>query len=852
MNKENWEKIKTIFYDAIDLSKEDRAKYINKNCDDPELKNEVFNLLTAYDSSETFLEKSPVPKEFLPENNNLFIGKYFGKYRIEKFIARGGMGLVFLGVRNDEVKQSAAVKIINPGTASETTIKRFQNERQTLANLNHPNISRLLDGGITDDGIQFLIMEYIDGIPIDKYCEENKLTIEQKLRLFIKVASAVQYAHKNLVIHRDLKPTNILVTTNGEPKLLDFGIVKILDPEEDKNDELTRHGLWNFTPEYASPEQVTGKTITTASDVYALGIILYKLLTGNNPYKIKSIIQQDIARIVEQSEPLKPSDKIYSPPNLDDKTREIITEKLQKKLKGDLDNIVLMAIRKEPDRRYSSVEFFSEDIKKYLNYEPVTAFPDSFGYRSKKFIQRHKIGFAATLLIVITILTGVAAVIWQANVAAAERDNARVELNKFEEINNFLLDMLASADPGAEGRDVKVYDLLEKAAKDVDVRLKNQPKIKSAIKQTLGSTFIGLGEYTKAKPLLVQSLNSSKILYGENNKETAKCYHQLGLCNDWIGNYDLADSFYLRGINIYKNLSGDIPLKALGDNMNDYGSMLTSLGEYDSAAAMLNRALEIYKLNNISKSQKAAITINNIAVNLHHQNKVDKAEKYYLQAKKILTGLYGIYRPEVASIFNNLAFIYLDNNKYDASAEAFQKAYEIKLKVLGKDHPFVGLALVNIGMLDFIRKDYKNAENSLLNSINLFKRTNSLKDPYLAYGYYWLARVYLKTNQLNKAEESLKSTLKIREEIYPENNMNIWSARGEMGICLLKQKRYKKAEKFLVESLNFFKKKENYNYKKVERYTQYSEILYKEIGNKTKADYYQSEYDKLTSEKSGI
>ncbi len=851
MNKESWEKIKTIFYDAIDLLKEDREKYINENCDDPELKKEIFSLLKAYDGSETFLESPSVPKEFLHENNNLFIGKYFGKYRIEKFIARGGMGLVFLGVRDDEVKQSAAVKIINPGTASETTIKRFQNERQTLANLNHPNISRLLDGGVTDDGIQFLIMEYIDGIPIDKYCETNNLTIEQRLNLFLKVASAVQYAHKNLVIHRDLKPTNILVTNNGEPKLLDFGIAKILDPEEINNNELTRHGLWNFTPEYASPEQVTGKSITTASDVYALGIILYKLLTGNNPYKIKSILQKDIAKIIEQSEPPKPSDKIFTPPEMDSKTREIITEKTQKKLKGDLDNIVLMAIRKEPDRRYSSVEFFSEDIKKYLNYEPVAAFPDSLGYRSKKFIQRHKIGFAATLLIALTFFTGVTAVVWQANVAAAERDNARVELNKFEEINDFLLDMLGSADPGAEGRDVKVYDLLEKASKDVDVKLKNQPKIKAAIKQTLGSTFIGLGEYTKAESLLVQSLNLSRDQFGEKSKEAAKCYHQLGLCYDWIGNYEKSDSFYLKGINLYKSLSGDIPSKALGDNMSDYGSLLINLGEYDSAWTVLNRALQIYKLNHAGNGQKAAITINNIAVDLHHRNKVDEAEKYYLQAKKILTDLYGIYRPEVASIFNNLAFIYLDNNKYDASAKAFQKAYEIKLKVLGKDHPYVGLALVNIGMLDFIRKEYKNAETSLLKSINLFKRTNALKDPYLAYGYYWIGRVYLATNQLKKAEESLINSLKIREEIYPKNNMNIWSVRGELGVCLVKQKRYKEAEKILIESLDFFNKKENYNYKKVERYTQYAVILYKEIGNNSKADYYQSEYDKLNSEKSG-
>ena len=301
MDKNIWSDIKTIFFKAVELESKEREVYLNDVCKTPELKKEILTLIFAHDKSENFLEDSIILYEPIADSSNLFIGKTFGKYKIDKLIARGGMGLVYLGLRDDEVKQKAAVKIINPGVASGIVIKRFQNERQTLANLNHPNISRLLDGGITDDGIQFLVMEYIEGIPIDKYCDNQKLNIKDRLNLFLKVAAVVQYAHQNLVVHRDLKPSNILITQDGDPKLLDFGIAKILSPEGEQLETVTQRGMWNLTPEFASPEQIKGETITTTSDVYSLGIVLYKLLTGHNPYKIKSAFHSDISKIINRN-----------------------------------------------------------------------------------------------------------------------------------------------------------------------------------------------------------------------------------------------------------------------------------------------------------------------------------------------------------------------------------------------------------------------------------------------------------------------------------------------------------------------------------------------------------------------
>ncbi len=846
MNNNSISQIKELFGQLIDLPKEEHEKFLDEHCkDNSELRKELLSLLKSFQSSENFLEVPTIAIEPMEETHNPLVGKHIGPYLIESEIGVGGMGIVYSGKRDDdEFEQKVAIKIIKHGFTSEYFLKRFQRERQTLANLKHPNIARLLDGGRSSEGLPYLVMEYIDGIPLTEYCNEKNLSVDEKLKLYSIVCSAVQYAHKNLIVHRDIKPGNILVDKEGSPKLLDFGIAKLINEDFIETEEnLTQTGIAPLTPEYASPEQINGEKITTLSDIYSLGVILYQVLTGEQPYKRKSGPASNLSKSINEEKILAPSEKVKTKATSLPREK---TERLSGKLKGDLDNIVMKAMHKDPEQRYSSVQELIDDINRYLKGLPVSARGDKISYRVSKFVQRHKAGVAVFVIMNLLAFAGIAAIIYQGNVAAKERDKAQTELKKFEEVNNFMLDMLSSADPGAEGKDVKVYDLLEKASSDVEVKLKKYPKVKAAIKQTLGSTYIGIGEYKKAEKLLLESLESTKKLFGIKSAETAKAFHQLGLCYDWIGNYKLADSCYKKGIMIYEEVSGDKPLKGLADNLNDYGSFLTNETTlYDSATSVFKRALEIYELNGEGEGQKAAITINNLAVNLHHQNKVDEAEKYYLKAEKILTDLYGINRPEIASIYNNLAFIYLDNKKYDASEKAFKKAYEIKLAVLGEKHPSIALALINLGMLYFIEEDYDKAERPLLKSIEFFHKANELKDPMLAFGYYWLGRVYLESGQLEKAEQTLKNSLTIREEIYPKSNYKIWSVRGELGVCFVKMKRYNEAKKILDDCVVYYKKDENFDEKKLSRYTKYSAILYKELGNQLKADVYQAEYDSL-------
>jgi serine/threonine protein kinase len=382
---------------------------------DDALRREVESLLEADSESEGFIEQAPfeLPRELFAENGSA-AGQQFGAYKVISEIGRGGLGTVYLAARADEQYQKrVAIKLVRRGLDTDDILRRFRNERQILAQLEHPNIARLIDGGTTDDGRPYFVMEYIEGEPILTYCETKKLTITGRLQLFRKVCAAVTYAHQHLVIHRDLKPSNILVRQDGEPKLLDFGIAKVLSADDNASFTLTIPALRVMTPEYASPEQIKGGPITTTSDVYSLGVLLFELLTGQRPYKIDNRTPDEIARTIAEQEPTRPSHVMASPSGYDSR----FTSHHSRSLRGDLDNIVLMAMRKEPVRRYTSVGQFSEDIRRHLEGLPVIARKDTWSYRSSKFVRRHKVGMLGAALVLLALVAGIIAFAIEARVA---------------------------------------------------------------------------------------------------------------------------------------------------------------------------------------------------------------------------------------------------------------------------------------------------------------------------------------------------------------------------------------------------------------------------------------------------
>jgi len=456
MTPERWEQIRDLLHSAMQMEAKKRQVFLDQRCSkDPTLRQELDRLLAAegeLDSSflespavelvASHLASSPSSRLLVPSNRSL-IGLRLGDYEIIEEIGSGGMGEVYRGCRaDDEYRKQVAIKLVRAGQDSRSIVQRFKQERQILASLDHPNIGRLLDGGTTGDGLPFFVMEFIEGLPIDRYCDTRQLGISERLRLFQQVCSAVQYAHQHGLIHRDLKPGNILVAADGVPKLLDFGIAKVLEPGVFAGQaEATMTICRALTPSYASPEQIKGTTITTASDIYSLGVVLYALLTGHSPYKVTHEAAEEMLHAVCEVDPEKPSTAVGRTANEDNQQAliESSVEKLSHRLRGDLDDIVLMALRKEPQRRYASAAQFSEDIQRHLENRPVIARKDTVVYLASKFVRRNKTAVAAAALLVLSVLAGMFATLRQARIAQAERARAEHRFNEVRQLANSLM-----------------------------------------------------------------------------------------------------------------------------------------------------------------------------------------------------------------------------------------------------------------------------------------------------------------------------------------------------------------------------------------------------------------------------
>ncbi len=468
MDSSEWQKIKGIFNATIDLPENERAEFL-KTCD-KDLRGEVEKLIEANDEAENFIVESALVDIGLvdeEEETDLFVGKQIDSYKILREIGHGGMGTVYLATHADEsFDKKVAIKLIRRGMDTNSVLKRFVMERQILARLEHPNIAALLDGGTTKDGLPYFVMEYVGGLPVTKFCDLHQFSTEERLKLFQSICSAVAYAHQNLVVHRDLKPSNILVTEDGTPKLLDFGIAKLLNPAWSVNTAQATATMFRaMTPEYASPEQLRGLPITTTSDVYSLGVVLYELLTGKRPFKFESHQPEEVAKIVLTSEPLRPSSvelNHTTSPNTQNPKSQIPNPK---SLQGDLDNIILKALRKEPERRYQSVREFSEDIRRHLAGLPVTATADTSFYRFNKFVKRHRVGVFAGGLIFVILLLATVITTWQAIVARREQAKAEMRFNQVRKLANTVLfdyhERIKNLPGSTETRKKLVTDALE-------------------------------------------------------------------------------------------------------------------------------------------------------------------------------------------------------------------------------------------------------------------------------------------------------------------------------------------------------------------------------------------------------
>ncbi|RMI19785.1 MAG: serine/threonine protein kinase, partial [Calditrichaeota bacterium] len=554
MNTEQWQNVQDLFEKALTKPPSERENFLKEACgDNSQLYREVASLLQA-DSDTHDLLKSPAFDTFGFMDSLPHSGQRIGPYRVIEELGMGGMGAVYLAERADgQFEQQVALKLIKTGMATQQILKRFQSERQILARLQHPNIARLLDGGITDDGAPFFAMEYIQGEPITAYCDRHRLSIEERLKLFIMVCEAVQYAHRNLVVHRDLKPNNILVTEEGVVKLLDFGIARMLDEESLAvgGQTLTQAGTRVLTPEYASPEQVRGEPVTTASDIYSLGVLLYELLSGKRPYEVSSTSPLEMEKIICQTTPPKPSSAfkqlantnpehpVESPPGEIARRRGTSPEKLKKQLSGDLDTICLMALRKEPERRYQSAQQMAEDIKRYLTDRPLLARPDTFEYRFRKFVGRNRTLLTGISMVMVLIT---ALVIYYTVRLSRERDRAQLEARKATQVSQFLSSLFEVSEPGQSmGEAITARELLDKGAARLETELATQPEVQATMMDVIGEVYYSLGLYDQSLSLLQKALDIRRRLFGEVHPDVARSQVALGNILREMGKYPEAE-----------------------------------------------------------------------------------------------------------------------------------------------------------------------------------------------------------------------------------------------------------------------------------------------------------------------
>ena len=629
---ENWPKVKEIFSAALELKPDERVSFLNTACAaDENLRSEVLGLLSAHDSSGDFIQHpAVVDVGFLVSDTNhsaAAAGQHIGTYEIIRELGRGGMGAVYLASRADEAfDKQVALKLIKRGMDSDAIIKRFVMERQILANLDHPNIARMIDGGTTEDGLPYFVLEYIEGTTITRYCDEHKLNTLERLKLFLQVCAAVQFAHQNLIVHRDLKPSNIIVTKDGTPKLLDFGIAKLLSVDSALVETETIGRL--FTPEYASPEQLRGLPITTTSDVYSLGVVLYELLSGHRPFSLASRSAEEIARMITTAEPLKPSVVITrheSMPHTHDghhsltpegisRTREGNVDKLRRRLVGDLDNILLKALRKEPERRYASVQDLSADLQRHLTGLPVLAREDTFAYRAGKFIQRNKASVAAAAVVAITLISATVVTTWQATVAKRERAKAERHFKEVRNLTNSFLfdfhDSIADLNGATQAREMvvkKAQEYLSTLAQEAGDDRELLWELSTAYLK-LGDVqgrpgFSRTGDTAGALKSYEQSLDIRRrlVTLEPNNTEyqlgLAVTLSRFGPINQVLGNPSLSAERMRESMEIADRLlpkSHDLTTFQAAFRAPAFlGDALSELGNYDEALAMYQKSLSI-------------------------------------------------------------------------------------------------------------------------------------------------------------------------------------------------------------------------------------------------------------------
>jgi tetratricopeptide (TPR) repeat protein len=765
-----------LFHEALALPADERLAYLAEHCADPRIRSEVESLIACATNSTAPPIINAIGSVALSVSTSGLMGQTVGAYRLTGVIGHGGMGTVYRAVRaDDQFEKTVAIKMLLFLDSGPALLERFLRERQILASLEHPSITRLLDGGAwTPPGGReaqpYIVMEYVEGLPLTTYSKQHNLTLPQRLHLFRRVCDALSYAHRQLVVHRDVKPGNILVTADGNPKLLDFGISRLLDPTKKSGAaSLATTSFAAMTPDYASPEQVRGEPVSTLTDVYALGAVLYELLAGRRAHQFSTHDPLEIAwEICERD---------VEPPAID----------------GELDLIVLKAMQKEPARRYQSVEQFSEDIRRYLAGLPIIARRDTLVYRTGKFGRRHWLGLAATGIVFLALIGGVGASTWEAR--RADREAAVAQA-----VNDFLQnDLLAQANVRNQGgpttkpdADLKVRTALDRAAARIAGKFDRQPEVEAAIRYTIGDTYLGLGLYQNARTHFERALELRRGVLGTENPATLDTVGRLGDTASHQGKYPQAETLLTQSLAGQRRILGPEHPNTLV-SMSNLAKVYSQEGKFAQAEALDSQTLEIQRRVLGPEHPNTLVSMSNLAELYLKQAKYAQAEALDSQTLEIQRRVLGAEHPNTLVSMNDLAFVYSREGRY-AQAEALQsQTLETRRRVLGPEHPNTLGSMNNLALVYRREGEYAQAEALYSQTLAIERRVLGSEHPDTLASMNNLANVYYSQGKYGPAEALYSETLQIKRRVLGAEHPDTLVSMNNLALAYSQQGKYGQA-----------------------------------------------------------
>ncbi|MHC4141143.1 MAG: tetratricopeptide repeat protein [Planctomycetota bacterium] len=624
-------------------------------------------------------------------------GDRVGHYLIRERLGEGGFAVVYAAEQTEPMRRRVALKIIKVGMDTRQVIARFEAERQALALMDHPHVARVFDAGATPAGRPYFVMELVPGARITEFCDKHRFDIDRRLELFMQVCEAVQHAHQKGIIHRDIKPSNVMVTAkDGKPsvKVIDFGVAKAIDHRLTEKTIFTGQGLLIGTPEYMSPEQVemTAENVDTRTDIYSLGALLYELLVGTLPYdptSLRHAALSEIQRIIREDEPPTPSHRLSG---LGEKSTECAEHRhvdirtLVREVRGDLDWITMKALEKDRTRRYSTASEFGADIRRHLIHEPIEARPPSVAYRARKFVRRHRVGVAASSVIALALIAGIAGTTMGMVRANRAEAKAQREARITEKINEFLQTTLGAASPDEMGRDVKVIDVLAKAAADVGTDFTDEPEIEAAVRNTLGTTFWGLGLLKEAKEQLGTAIELRKVVLGPEHVDTLACQNSLGVVLRYLGEYDTAENLYRQTLAALRRTVGDEHEETMGC-MNNNAVLYTWMNRLEDAERLHRETLRLRRHLLGEEHRKTLSSMTNLAIVLQRLGRLDEAEDLASKALEVRQRVLGEEHARTLQSMHVLALVLWQHVDLAPADSLNRETLELAARVFGDDHP---------------------------------------------------------------------------------------------------------------------------------------------------------------------